>query len=366
LAGDLPADVISLATGYPDTSLQALDLLATAGARAARRPGAWGRSPVEGLSPLRDWFAADIGAGVRADDVVVIAGGQAALSASFRGLASPGDAVVMEAPTYAGAIDAVRLAGLRPIPVATDELGIRTDLLASALRTSDARLVYLQPTTANPTGISMPADRRLEVLELARTAGAFIIEDDYARDLYHDGRPPAPLLHDDRDGHVVYIRSLTKSAAPALRIAAMVARGPALKRLRNARLVDDFFVSAMLQETALGLVTSSGWPRHLIRLRRAVAERMAVAVQAIEAEPALSLTVRPAGGLVLWVGMDDRIDDVDVTRAAFDRGVAITPGRPWFCAEPTGSFVRVSVAAADGAAIAEGVRRLAAAVAASG
>lgn len=365
LAADLPADVISLATGYPDASLQAIDLLATAGARAARRPGVWDRSSVEGLAPLRDWFAGDIGGGVRADDVVVIAGGQAALSASFRGLASPGDAVVVEAPTYSGAIDAARLAGLQAVPVATDEHGIRTDLLAAALRTSGARLVYLQPTTANPTGVTLPHDRRREVLELARTAGAFVIEDDYARDLQHDGRPPVPLLHDDRDGHVVYIRSLTKSAAPALRIAAMVARGPALRRLRNARLVDDFFVSAMLQETALGMVGSSGWPRHLARLRRAVADRMTTAMRAIDEEPSLSLAARPTGGLVLWVAVDDRLDDLRVVRLAAERGVAVSPGRTWFCAEPTGTFLRLSVAAVDGATITEGVRRLAAAVAAA-
>jgi DNA-binding transcriptional MocR family regulator len=95
-------------------------------------------------------------------------------------------------------------------------------------------------------------------------------------------------------------------------------------------------------------------------------ERMAIACRAVEAEESLSLAVRPAGGLVLWVGIDDRLDDVAVARAAFDRGVAVSPGRLWFCAEPTGSFVRLSVAAADGAAIAEGVRRLGAAVRAAG
>lgn len=362
LAADPPDGVISLVTGYPDPSLQALDLLATAGARAVRRPGAWGRSPVEGIAPLREWFAAEIGGGIRSDDVIVISGGQAALSASFRALAAPGDPVVVEAPTYAGAIDAARLAGLQPIPVATDELGIRPDLLAAALRTSDARLVYLQPTSANPTGITMPPERRHEVVELARRAGAFVIEDDFARDLQRDGRVPTPMIHDDQNGHVVYIRSLTKSAAPALRIAAMAARGPALRRLRNARLVDDYFVSAVLQETALGLLTSPGWSRHLFRLRRAVADRMDVAMHAIDGEPSLSIGVRPRGGLVVWISIDDRLDDLEVARAALGLGVAVSPGRVWFCAEPTGTFVRVSVAAADGPAITEGVRRLGAAV----
>jgi DNA-binding transcriptional MocR family regulator len=366
LAADQPADVIGLATGYPDASLQALDLLATAGARAARRPGAWGRSPVEGLLALREWFASDIGGGVRPEDVVVISGGQAALSAAFRGLASPGDAVIVEAPTYAGAIDAARLAGLHLVPVGADEQGVRTDLLEAALRGSGARLVYLQPTTANPTGVTTPADRRADVLALARSHGAFVIEDDYARDLQIDGRSPTPMLHADADGHVIYVRSLTKSTAPALRIAAMVARGPARRRLRNARLVDDFFVSAVLQETALGVVTAPGWSRHLARLRRAVDERLRAGATAVEREPSLSLVTRPAGGLVLWVRLDDRIDDVALEREALERGVAVSSGRPWFCAEPTGSFVRLSVAAAGVGDVEEGVRRLGAAAAALG
>jgi DNA-binding transcriptional MocR family regulator len=362
LAADQHPDVIGLATGYPDASLQALDLLATAGARAARRPGAWGRSPVEGLPALREWFAADIGGGVRPDDVVVISGGQAALSAAFRGLASPGDAVVVEAPTYAGAIDAARLAGLHLVPVAADERGVRTELLEAALRASGAKLVYLQPTTANPTGVTTTTERRAEALALARAFGAFVIEDDYARDLQGDGRVPTPMLHGDPDGHVIYVRSLTKSTAPALRIAAMVARGPARRRLRNARLVDDFFVSAVLQETALGVVTAPGWARHLTRLRTTVHERLRAGAAAVDREPSMSLVTRPNGGLVLWVRLDDRVDDAALERAALDRGVAVSSGRPWFCAEPTGSFVRLSVAATGVTDIDEGVRRLGAAL----
>jgi DNA-binding transcriptional MocR family regulator len=115
----------------------------------------------------------------------------------------------------------------------------------------------------------------------------------------------------------------------------------------------------------LALVTSTGWPRHLARLRRAVHERIDAAAGAVAAEAGLELTARPAGGLVLWVRLDDRLDDQDVARAAFERGVAVSPGRSWFCAEPTGTFVRLSVAAADPSAIAEGVRRLGAAVAAA-
>ena len=358
LLTDHPPDVVSLAMGYPDRSLQAIDLLTSAVSRAARRPGAWERSPAQGSADLRNWFASDIGGGVRAEDVVIVCGGQAALSAAFRSLASPGDAVVLESPTYVGAIDAARLAGLLPTPVPRDEQGMRADLLDDALRATRARLVYVQPFAANPTGAGMSAARRNEVIQVARANDAFIIEDDFVHDVYFGDPPPAPMLHHDRDGHVIYVRSLTKSAAPSLRIAAMVARGPALRRLRNARLVDDFFVSTVMQEAALIAVTSSGWPRHLRRLRRAVSSRIDAAIDAIGHEAGLRLTTRPAGGFVVWVGIDDRIDDRAAALAALHGGVAVTPGSLSFCSEPPGSFLRLSVAGADESQINEGIRRL--------
>ena len=362
LLTDHPPDVVSLAMGYPDRSLQAVDLLTSAVSRAARRPGAWERSPAQGSADLRSWFASDIGGGARADDVVIVCGGQAALSAAFRSLASPGDAVILESPTYVGAIDAARLAGLLPTPVPRDEHGIRADLLDDALRTTRARLVYLQSFAANPTGASMSATRRREVIEVARANDAFVIEDDFVRDVYFGDPPPPPMLHQDPDGHVIYVRSLTKSAAPSLRIAAMVARGPALRRLRNARLVDDFFVSTLMQEAALIAVTSPGWPRHLRRLRRTVASRVEAAVDAIGLESTIRLTGRPNGGFTLWVAIADHLDDRAAAVVARSAGVAVTPGSLSFCSEPPGSFLRLSVAGADEAQIGEGVRRLGAAL----
>ena len=357
LLGTVPSGVISLATGYPDASLWPVGLLTAAASRAARRPGVWGRSPVQGIDVLRAWFAADAGPDVSADDVMVVAGGQAALSGAFRSLATPGDPIVVESPTYVGAIEAARLAGLHPVPVPVDGDGIRTDLLGAALRATGASLIYLQPRLANPTGTSLSADRRAIVLALAASHGAFIVEDDFARDFAVAGDPP-PLLRNDVDGHVVYVRSLTKATAPALRIAGVVARGPAMARLRNARLVDDFFVSGVQQETALAVVTAPGWTRHLGNLRRVVGERRNAAIAALDAVPSCELAFRPMGGFVLWLRLADHLDDVDVSGRARDAGVLVNHGRPWFCAEPDGAYLRLSLAAVDSANVSEGVRRL--------
>ena len=262
-----PGDTV-LATGYLDAELQPTRLLADALARAARRPGAWSRPPLSGVPELRAALAGL--SGVDPADVLVVPGGQAGLSTALRALAPPGSAVVVESPTYLGVLILARSAGLRPVPVPVDADGLRPDLLAEALDRSGARLVYCQPSYANPTGSVMPPDRRAAVLAAVRDAGAFLIEDDYARLLGIAGDPPPPLVLDDPHGHVVHLTSLTKPTAPSMRVGALVARGPVAARLRTLRVVDDFFVPVPLQEAAVELLAAAGWRRHLTGLRRAL------------------------------------------------------------------------------------------------
>jgi DNA-binding transcriptional MocR family regulator len=359
-----PTDAIPLTGGYVGPDLQPLAALGAATARAARRPEAWGRLPVAGLEELRGWFAREAGDHTRPHDVVICNGGQPALSTTFRALAAPGEPVLVESPTYLGAIAALRAAGLRAVPVPADEHGVRPDHLASAFALTGARVFYCQPLHANPTGASLSAERRPAVLEAVAAAGAFLVEDDWARDLRIDGAAPAPLAADDPDGHVVYLRSLTKSAAPSLRIAAVSARGAAGARLRAARIIDDFFVAGPLQHATLELVSSPAWRRHLKLLRAALLARRDALVAALgEHLPDWTIATVPAGGLHLWVRLPPDLDDATVTARAAAAGVMVSPGRPWFAAEPPGPHLRLTFGAASGPELAEGVRRLAGAVA---
>jgi DNA-binding transcriptional MocR family regulator len=354
-----PAGAIALSGGYLAPDLQPLAPLGAALARAARRPEAWGRLPVDGLEPLRAWFAREAGGHARAHDVVVCPGGQPALATTFRALADPGEPVLVESPTYLGAIAALRAAGLRAVPVPCDEHGVRPELLAGAFALTGARVFYCQPLFANPTGATLAAERRATVLEAVTAAGAFLIEDDYARDLAIDGDPPPPLAAQDPDGHVVYLRSLTKSAAPGLRVAAVSARGVAGVRLKAARVIDDFFVSGPLQHATLELVSSPAWRRHAKGLRGALGERRDALVAALrEHLPAWRIAGVPRGGLHVWVRLPDAVDDVALTARAAAAGVVVSPGRPWFAAEPPGPFLRLTYAGAAPADLAEGVRRL--------
>ena len=350
-----------LSSGYLPGDLQPRGALGQALGRAARRPGAWGPAPAEGIAPLREQFAAWLGGGHHAHDVIVVGGGQAALTACLRGLAPAGGAVVVESPTYLGALAAARAANLVPVPVPSDEHGIRPELLADALAISGARLVYCQPTYANPHGAVLAPERRADVLAAVRAAGAFLIEDDPLRDLAFDRarQPPPPLVHDDPDGHVVHLTSLTKAVAPGLRIGAIAARGPALARLRAARVVEDFFVPGPLQEAAVELLGAPAWRRHLKRVHIALRARHDALSAAVDAELGPGRAAPASGGLHLWVRLDAGEDDVALGERAGRAGVKVSAGRPWFPAEPPGPHLRLTFAAEPPERLAEGVRVLA-------
>jgi DNA-binding transcriptional MocR family regulator len=361
-----PPGALVLSAGYLPSELQPLGALGQALARAARRPGAWDRMPLEGLASLRAYFAAAVGGGATAGDVLICPGGQAALVACLRGLAEPGGPVLVESPTYLGALVAARAAGLKPVPVPSDEHGIRPELLADALAESRARVLYCQPLFANPHGATLAPERRAAVLDAVRDAGAFLVEDDTFRDLVLDpgggGRwvPPPPLAADDQDGHVVHLRSLTKPAAPGLRVAALLARGPASARLRAARIVEDFFVPGPLQEAAIELVGAPGWQRHLRRVRAALRERQDALATAVATHLGPGrIALRPRGGLHLWVALDEHEDDVELTARAARAGVIVSAGRHWFPAEPPRPHLRLTYATEPPERLAEAMRKLA-------
>ncbi|MGH9300441.1 MAG: PLP-dependent aminotransferase family protein [Acidimicrobiales bacterium] len=357
----VPPGAIPLGSGYPHPSLLPNRALASALARASRRPDVSDRPPPLGLSALRTWFARSVGPAISAADVLVTSGAQASLSAAFRAIAPPGSPVLMESPTYIGAITVARAAGLRPVPVPIDDDGVQPARLAEAFGTTGARLFYCQPTFQNPTGAVLARHRRREVLEVAATAGAFVVEDDYARALNHDKPAPPALVVDDQDGRVVYISSLTKPVSPNLRVGAIVARGPVGQRISALRLVDDFFVPRMLQEAALELVSAPAWGTHLARLGASLAERRQALLGALSHHlPESPPPKTPRGGLHVWLPLADRTDEVDLAGRARAAGVLVSPGRPYYPAEPPAPFLRLSFAAvADVGELDQGVQRLA-------
>ncbi|MFD0266143.1 PLP-dependent aminotransferase family protein, partial [Streptomyces sp. NPDC127106] len=269
---------------------------------------------------------------------------------------------VLSPPTPPGPCAPARAPAGPPWGSAPYADGIRPDLLADAFAMTGARLLYCQPTFHNPTGTVLTPDRRRQVVDVARAAGAFLIEDDFARHLGHGGGPmPRPLVAEDREGTVVHLTSLTKPASPSLRIGALVARGPVMQRLRGMRQVDDFFTARPLQEAAVELLSTPAWDRHLRALATALRARSTALATALARElPDWTLTRHPPGGLHLWLRLPTQLTDTVVADAARLHGVSVDAGHRYFPTDPPASHLRLGfAAAADPADLTEAARRLA-------
>jgi DNA-binding transcriptional MocR family regulator len=344
-------DAIQLHSGYPARDLLPERLVRAALLRAARADAAVTRSPSAGLPELQAWFASQVAAATPAGgnapaarDALIIAGSQSGLSAIFRGLVGTGQPLLIESPTYWGAIVAAQQAGVVLVPVPAGASGPDPEAVERAFATTGARAFYAQPTFANPAGGQWPTEVGKAVLDVVRRHGAFLIEDDWAHELGIDTEP-RPLVGLDDNGHVIYLRSLTKSVSPALRVAAVLARGPARERLLADRVAETMYVSGVVQAAALDVVTQPAWARHLRTMRQQLKVRRDLLVHSLQAgAPQLHLEHLPPGGLNLWVRLPDGSDVPEVVRACEARGLIIAPGGEWFPAEPSGPFVRLNFA----------------------
>jgi DNA-binding transcriptional MocR family regulator len=368
-----PNDVIAFHSGYPDRELLPERLVRAALTRAARSDAALTRPPAAGLPELQSWFAHELGASTPAGttpptprDVIVLPGSQGGLSSIFRALVGSGAPLLMESPTYWGAILAAEQAGVQVIPVPSGPEGPDTEELSRAFEETGARAFYAQPNYANPTGAQWAAGRGEQVLDVVRRHGAFLVEDDWARD-FGITSTAVPLAGRDDSGHVVYLRSLTKSVSPAVRVAAVIARGPARERILADRGAESMYVSGLLQAAALDVVTQPAWQTHLRGLRHQLQSRRDLLLTSLRTHaPQAHIEHVPRGGLNLWARLPDGTDLDRLARECDGAGVSIAVGTEWFPAEPAGPFIRLNYAGPNPAAFAEGARILGRCIALSG
>jgi DNA-binding transcriptional MocR family regulator len=358
-----PAEAIALHGGYPDRELLPERLIRAALTRAGRSDAALTRSPVAGLPELQSWFASELASatpvGVTAPlagDVIVLPGSQSGLSSIFRALVTDGRPLLIESPSYWGAILAAAQAGVRLVPIASGPTGPDPEDVARAFEETGARAFYVQPNYANPTGTQWSAETARQVLDVVRAYGAFLIEDDWAHD-FGITTGPTPVAVRDDNGHVVYIRSLTKSVSPALRVAAIIARGPARERIIADRAATSMYVSGVLQAAALDIVTQPGWHTQLRGLRQQLRSRRDLLVDSLtQHAPLAHITAIPPGGLNLWVRLPDTTDLPSFTRECESNNVLVAPGNEWFPAEPTGPFIRLNYSGPNPGAYPEAAR----------
>jgi DNA-binding transcriptional MocR family regulator len=323
---------ISFAGSYPAGDLMPIDLFRRSVNRVLKgRPEeilTYG--PTAGNPGLREALAAtmtEVGSTVAGDDILITNGAQQALELTFRAFLDPGDVVLVEDPTYTGALSALDSLGARAIGIPTDDEGIRPDFLSSALERHRPRLMYLQPTFRNPTTAVTSESRRREILALAVRHRCPIVEDDWAGDLRFDGED-LPTLHAiDGGEHVVYLSTFSKKLMPGLRIGWVAAPPRALERLVALKQISDCGTSPVLQAALLDFLRQGHLEAHLRRVRTAYRERRDIMLESLARHfPDGVDWSSPEGGLFLWLTLPDRFDTGEIFAAAGRENVLFSRG----------------------------------------
>src|SRR4051794_17464982 len=362
-------EVISLAGGLPAPQTFDVEGLGAAFAEVMGGPHARRAlqySSTEGDPGLRASLAAFMstrGLAVEADDLLITTGSQQALGLIASALLDPGDVVLVEDPTYLAALQCFQLAELRSVPIPCDADGPLPDALIEVARATGAKVAYLIPTFQNPTGRTMPAERRAAIAEAAAAAGLWLVEDDPYSALRLEGEDVDLLAAQPaaRDRTIV-IQTLSKVLSPGLRIGYL--RAPAALRgpLAVAKQAADLHTSTVTQLAAERWLTAHDLGEHIAGLAAHYRPRRDALLAGLQEHlPAGSVCTEPEGGLFIWVTLPEGHDAAEILPRAIERGVAFVPGKYFYAGEADPRTLRVSFATATPEELRDGAARLGAA-----
>jgi 2-aminoadipate transaminase len=332
--------------------------------------------PTEGYRPLREHIVAHMaryGIAATVDNVLITSGSQQALDLIAKLFINRGDRILVESPTYLGALQAFDLMGAEYVTVPADDDGIQTSNIEQALR-SGPKFMYILPTFQNPGGTTLALSRRQKLVALSEQYGIPIIEDDPYGQLRYEGEHIAPLLVLDRTnlardngykmGNVIYLSTFSKVLAPGLRVAWIVAPPEVISKLVQLKQSTDLHTSMFTQMAIYETARDGFLDEHVKLIRATYKERRDAMLQALHDffPPEVSWT-HPQGGLFLWVTMPPGVDSSRLLDAALRQNVAFVPGDPFFPDGDTASHMRLNFSNAQPEMIHEGIRRLSIAVA---
>jgi 2-aminoadipate transaminase len=358
-------DVITFSGGFPDPATFPAQILSGIAARLIAEDAgvALQYSATEGIAGVRDFVAGRLAAveGSRPDPggLMITSGGIDCMELLAKSYIDPGDAVVVEAPTYLGGIMAFRGYEADVRGVAMDDDGMRVDeladLLAGGLR---PKMLYTIPDFQNPTGLSMSAERRHELVALARRYGFLILEDVAYRELGFDITPSASLWSLAPDV-VLQAGTFSKIFFPGVRLGWAAGPEEVISRLVVAKQNSDQCSGALGQRMLEEYGRGGHLDRQIVASRALYARRAELTTQALTRHmPPGTTWTTPQGGFYVWVTAPDGVDTVALSAAARERKVAYVPGRPFYPSDAGGSQIRLAYSRVADEAIDEGVRRI--------
>ena len=301
----------------------------------------------EGLPELRQWVSAELGkqgATVSPDQVLITTGSQQGLDLIAKVLIDKGSRLLVESPTYLGALQAFTPMQPAVESIDSDSGGVCPSALREALQKGERpRFIYLLPNFQNPTGRTMDEARREAVIAVCREHGLPIVEDNPYGELWFDAPPPKPLLARWPEG-VVYLGSFSKILAPGLRLGYIVAPPALYPKLLQAKQAADLHTPGFNQRVVAEVIKDGFLDQHVPTIRaRYHAQRDAMlAALARELGPTGAEWTQPVGGMFVWVRLPERLNAQALLPKAVDAGMAFVPGAPFYAGEPDARALRLS------------------------
>ena len=355
-------DMVFFGGGSPARELMPVDRLRAASVQAwADAPAALDYGEVAGYRPLRELVAARMagqGMAVEPDGLLVTNGSQQGIDLVCRLMLDPGDAILVESPTFLGALQTFAAYEATLLPVPMDEDGLRIDALERALAGSSRppKLLYTIPTFQNPTGVTLSRSRREALLGLARDRGLLVVEDDPYGELRYDGETVPPLRA--LDPEVVYLGTFSKTIAPGLRVGWIAAPTRLISPLHSAKEGADIHNERITARTVFH--AADGFlDGHLATARGVYRSRRDALLAALgERMPPGVRWSEPEGGFFVWVTLPAGMDAAALLPAAAERGVTYLPGAWFYPTAPQANTLRLNFSTLPEDRIGEGVRRL--------
>jgi 2-aminoadipate transaminase len=367
-------EIISFAGGLPAPSVFPVEKFKQAAVKVLDNSGsiALQYGSTEGHKPLRDWiveYSAKSDINIKADNVMISSGSQQGLDLIGRVFLNPGDRILVEAPTYLGALQAWDAYQAEFISVDSDEYGMKPDALEAALR-AGPKFIYVLPNFQNPTGRTMSLERRQQLVDLAQHYGVPIVEDDPYGKLRFDGEPLPSVLELDSEckdlecptaypGNVIYLSTFSKILAPGIRLAWVVAPENVISILVKAKQGADLNTARFTQMTANEVCKDGFIEKHVELIRQVYRERRNTMLDCLDEHMPEGVTWnKPEGGLFLWLTLPEHMDASDLLQEALKEKVAFIPGEPFFPAGGGKNNMRLNFSFSRPELINKGIARL--------
>ena len=354
-------EVISFAGGLPSPATFPVEHMRAAYDKVLSQQGkvALQYGPTDGYAPLREWIAQSLstdGAKILAEQVLMVSGSQQGLDLLAKVLVDEGSKVLVETPSYLGALQAFSLYRPEFVSVPTDDHGLLPDQVATVGQ--GARMLYALPNFQNPTGRTLSVERRIALVETCARLGLPLIEDDPYGALSYRGEPLPKMLSMNPNG-VIYMGSFSKVLTPGIRLGYVVAPLPLVRKLEQAKQAADLHTAQLTQMVVHEVVKDGFLAEHIPTIRKLYADQCQVMLDALaEFFPSSATWTKPEGGMFIWVKLPQQIDSMKLLDEAIAQNVAFVPGAPFYANTPEHNTLRLSFVTVPPEKIREGIAKL--------